>query len=147
MTKIPSFEDVANSHGHRCPGIAVGYKIAVIAAEWAGDEDDIRVFSTTTRCPLDALRFTFQLKEHPERLTVDDQHKLHFELVKPSGEKLIIDEVPGSKINSVEGDAIREKIRAGTATPDEIKRFDEIQKQLLQKTFDTPNEKLFIIRE
>lgn len=143
MANIPSFEDVAKVHGHKCPGIAIGYKMSIVAAEWAGNEENIKVFSTSTRCPLDALKTVFHLREHPERLTVDDKNSLHFILEKPDGSKFYIDELPGSKIKSVEGNLLREKIHYGTATKEETARFDQIQKELLQKTFDTPNEKLF----
>ena len=100
MTQIPTFEEIAEAHGHRCPGIAIGYKMAKAAAEWAGDEP-VRVYSTTTRCPLDALRHTFRLTD--ETLTIEDKGELHFVLEKADGSKLFIDEVPGSKIKNAEG--------------------------------------------
>lgn len=147
MTQVPTFEKIVSSHGHTCPGIALGYKIAVVAAEWSGSETNISVVSNTTRCPLDALRTTFDLKNHPERLTVNDINKSNFVLTKPDGSKLIIEEVPGSKVKNPEGDALRQKMRDGKATAEEIKRFDELQKENLQKMFDTPNEKLFTCRK
>ena len=142
MTQIPTFEEIANAHGHRCPGIAIGYKMAKAAAEWAGDEP-VRVYSTTTRCPLDALRHTFHLTD--ETLTIEDKGELHFVLEKADGSKLFIDEVPGSKIKNDEGNKLREKVREGTASKEETARFNEIQEELLQQAFNTPDEKLFTI--
>ena len=142
MTQIPTFEEIANAHGHRCPGIAIGYKIAKAAAEWAGDEP-VRVYSTTNRCPLDALRHTFHLTD--ETLTIEDKGELHFILEKADGSKLFIDEVPGSKIKNEEGDKLREKVRGGTASKEETARFNEIQEELLEQAFNTPDEKLFTI--
>ena len=140
MTQIPTFEEIAEAHGHRCPGIAIGYKMAKAAAEWAGDEP-VRVYSTTTRCPLDALRHTFRLTD--ETLTIDDKGELHFVLEKADGSKLFIDEVPGSKIKNEEGDKLRKKVREGTASKEETARFNEIQEELLEQAFNTPDEKLF----
>ena len=140
MTQIPTFEEIANAHGHRCPGIAIGYKMAKAAAEWAGNEP-VRVYSTTTRCPLDALRYTFRLTD--ETLTIEDKGELHFVLEKADGSKLFIDEVPGSKIKNEEGDKLREKVRGGTASKEETARFNEIQEELLEQAFNTPDEKLF----
>ncbi len=142
MTQIPTFEEIAEAHGHRCPGIAIGYKMAKAAAEWAGDEP-VRVYSTTTRCPLDALRHTFNLTD--ETLTIEDKGELHFILEKADGSKLFIDEVPGSKIKNEEGDKLRKKVREGTASKEETARFNEIQEELLQQAFNTPDEKLFTI--
>ena len=142
MTQIPTFEEIANAHGHRCPGIAIGYKMAKAAAKWAGDEP-VRVYSTTNRCPLDALRHTFHLTD--ETLTIEDKGELHFILEKADGSKLFIDEVPGSKIKNEEGDKLREKVRGGTASKEETARFNEIQEELLEQAFNTPDEKLFTI--
>ena len=142
MTHIPSFDEIANAHGHRCPGIAIGYKMAKAAAEWAGDES-VCVYSTTNRCPLDALRHTFHLTD--ETLTIEDKGELHFVLEKADGSKLFIDEVPGSKIKNEEGDKLRKKVREGTASKEETARFNEIQEELLQQAFNTPDEKLFTI--
>ena len=142
MTQIPTFEEIANAHGHRCPGIAIGYKMAKAASEWAGDEP-VRVYSTTNRCPLDALRHTFHLTD--ETLTIEDKGELHFILEKTDGSKLFIDEVPGSKIKNEEGDKLREKVRGGTASKEETARFNEIQEELLEQAFNTPDEKLFTI--
>jgi len=143
MTQIPSFEEIANAHGHRCPGIAIGYKMAKAAAEWAGEEK-VRVYSTTNRCPLDALRHTFGLTD--ETVTVEDKGELHFILEKADGSKLFIDEVPGSKIKNEEGDKLREKVRAGEASEEETARFNEIQEELLEQAFNTPDEKLFTVK-
>jgi formylmethanofuran dehydrogenase subunit E len=142
MTQIPTFEEIAEAHGHRCPGIAIGYKMAKAAAEWAGDEP-VRIYSTTTRCPLDALRHTFRLTD--ETLTIEDKGELHFVLEKADGSKLFIDEVPGSKIKNDEGNKLRKKVREGTASKEETARFNEIQEELLQQAFNTPDEKLFTI--
>ena len=117
--------------------------MAKAAAEWAGDEP-VRVYSTTTRCPLDALRHTFRLTD--ETLTIEDKGELHFVLEKADGSKLFIDEVPGSKIKNAEGNALREKVRAGTASAEETKRFNEIQEELLEQAFNTADEKLFTVR-
>lgn len=144
--QMPSFEKIVEAHGHSCPGIAIGYKIASAAAKWAGDEENITVYSTTIRCPLDALKTTFKLREHPERLVVEDKGELHFILTKPDGSKMYVDEVPDSKIHTEEGDKLGIKVRGGTASEDEISRYNEIRAELLQLTLSTPDEKLFTIR-
>ncbi len=143
MTQLPSFEEIVKFHGHLCPGIAIGYKISCVAVDWAGNEENIKVYSNSTRCPLDALQSVFHLREHPERLKVEDKNVLRFILEKPNGDKLYIDEVPGSKIRTDEYDILHEKVHTGIATKEEIERFDEIQNEYLHRIFETPNEKLF----
>ncbi|HKM41189.1 MAG TPA: formylmethanofuran dehydrogenase subunit E family protein [Methanocorpusculum sp.] len=147
MTDIPDFDTIAKAHGHTCPGIALGYKIAVAAAEWSGTDTNISVVSHTTRCPLDAIKQTFDLKKHPERLIVDDTNTVSFVLEKLDGSRLFIDEVPDTKLTSKEQHMLREKIAANTATPEDIARHNAIQREFLQIMLNTPNEKLFTIRE
>jgi len=147
MTDMPNFETIAKAHGHTCPGIALGYKIAVAAAKWSGSDTNISVVSHTTRCPLDAIKQTFDLKKHPERLIVDDTNTVSFVLEKIDGSKLFIDEVPNTKLTSKELHMLKEKIAANTATPEDIARHTAIQNEFLHIMLNTPNEKLFTIRE
>lgn len=147
MTEIPNFDKIAKAHGHTCPGIALGYKIAVVAAKWSGNETNISILSHSTRCPLDALKQTFDVRAHPERLTVEDTNIVSFVLEKPDGSKLFIDEIPGTKITSTELHMLKGKLSAKTATPEETARYTEIQNELLQVMLNMPDEQLFTVRE
>lgn len=147
MADIPDFDAVVQAHGHLCPGIALGYKIAVVAAEWAGSETHISVLSNTARCPLDALRYTFDLKNHPERLIIENTNTGRFVLEKPDGSKLFIDEVPGTKLTSDELHLLKGKDAADMANTEEIARLKVIREEMVQVMLNTPNEKLFTVRE
>lgn len=147
MTKIPEFETIAKAHGHTCPGISLGYKIAIAAATWAGDEDDIKILAHTTRCPLDAIKITFDTKNHPERLLIDDTNTVKFVMTKPNGDKLYIDELPGTKITSDELKALKKKAEAGNASDADLARINEIKEEHYQIMKALPSEKLFTVRE
>ena len=147
MVQIPAFETVAQAHGHTCPGIALGYKIAVVAARWVGDDDDVRIVAHTTRCPLDALKVTFDVRNHPERMVVEDTNTVSFVITKPNGKKLFIDELPGTHLTTAELTEIKKKVEAGTATPDDLRRMNEIKNELFRIMQAIPDEKLFAVRE
>lgn len=56
----PSFDDVVRFHGHRCPGLAIGYRMALAAldflhAERAEDEELVAVIENDA-CGVDALQ-------------------------------------------------------------------------------------------
>ncbi|HJK01155.1 MAG TPA: FmdE family protein [Methanocorpusculum sp.] len=55
MVQIPTFEIMAKAHGNLCPGIALGYKMAVVVEKWVDGEDNVKIIAHTTRCPLDVL--------------------------------------------------------------------------------------------
>lgn len=147
MVQIPAFETVAQAHGHTCPGIALGYKIAVVAATWAGEDDDVRIVSHTTRCPLDALKVTFDVKNHPERMVVEDTGTVSFVITKPDGRRLFIDELPGTHLSSVELTELKKKAEADTATPGDLRRMQEIKDELFRVMQAIPDEKLFSVHE
>lgn len=147
MVQIPAFDTVAKAHGHTCPGIALGYKIAVVAARWAGDADDVRIVAHTTRCPLDALKVTFDVKNHPERMDVVDTNTVSFVITRPDGHRLFIDELPGTHLSSEELTGIKKKVEEGTATPADLRRMQEIKDELFAIMQAIPNEKLFAVRE
>lgn len=147
MTQIPAFETIAKAHGHLCPGISLGYKIAVVAATWAGEDDEVTILAHTTRCPLDAIKITFDTKNHPDRLTVEDTNTVSFVLTKPNGSKLYIDELPGTKITSDELKALKKKAEDGVATPEEFARINEIKEEHYKIMEALPPEKLFSVRE
>ena len=147
MAQIPLFETVAKAHGHTCPGIALGYKIAVVAAKWAGEYDDVRIISHTTRCPLDALKVTFDIKNHPERMIVEDTGRVNFVITRPDGKKLFIDEVPGTHLTSDELSALKKNVEAGTAGPDDLLRMNEIKHELFLVMQAMDDAALFSVRE
>lgn len=147
MVQIPAFETITQAHGHTCPGIALGYKIAIVAARWAGDEDDLRIVSHTTRCPLDALKVTFDVKNHPERLTVEDTGTVSFVITRPDGRRLFIDELPGTYLTTNELTVLKKKIEAGSATPADLTRINEIKDELFCVMRKIPDDQLFFVHE
>jgi formylmethanofuran dehydrogenase subunit E len=57
----PSFEEVARFHGHRCPGLAIGYRmttaaLAALSVERAADEELVAIVENDA-CGVDAVQF------------------------------------------------------------------------------------------
>ncbi|MDV0443926.1 formylmethanofuran dehydrogenase subunit E family protein [Methanorbis rubei] len=147
MVQIPAFEAVAKAHGHTCPGIALGYKIAVVVAKWAGEYDDVRIVSHTTRCPLDALKVTFDAKNHPERIIVENTGIVSFVITRPDGRKLFIDEIPGTHLTTDELTELKKKVEAKTAGPADMQRMNEIKHELFLVMQAMDDSALFSVRE
>ena len=60
MTGTHSFEDAVTFHGHRCPGLALGYRAAgvgleALGADPAGDEEVVAVVENDA-CGVDGLQ-------------------------------------------------------------------------------------------
>jgi len=61
MMKHPPFEEAVRFHGHRCPGLAIGYRmtraaLVALGVTRAGDEELVAV-SETDACGVDALQW------------------------------------------------------------------------------------------
>lgn len=59
--KFPRFEEVVSFHGHRCPGLAVGYQVAIFAMKQLNvprsDGDDLVVIVENDSCAVDAVQY------------------------------------------------------------------------------------------
>ena len=60
------WEKVTEYHGHKCPGIAMGFKMceaAILEMDANPSEDEIVCISENKTCPVDAVRFIFGCTE------------------------------------------------------------------------------------
>ncbi len=60
MTEIPSYEETSRFHGHTCPGLAMGYRVALAALDALGgdrapDEELVAVVENDS-CSVDAIQ-------------------------------------------------------------------------------------------
>ena len=59
----------AEFHGHECPGLAIGYRASLYAAELLGVEPSpgsgVSCVAGTDKCPVDAVRFILGCTELP----------------------------------------------------------------------------------
>ncbi len=60
ISQLPSFTEVAEFHGHRCPGLAMGYRVAAAALDWASEErapdEELVMVAENRSCAVDALQ-------------------------------------------------------------------------------------------
>ncbi|NJB66561.1 formylmethanofuran dehydrogenase subunit E [Desulfobaculum xiamenense] len=60
MRSIPTFDDAAAFHGHVCPGLALGYRVALAALERLGntpaDDEEIVCIVENDTCAVDAVQ-------------------------------------------------------------------------------------------
>jgi len=59
--RTPSFDEVVRFHGHRCPGLAIGYRmtiaaLAALGVERAADEELVAIVENDA-CGVDAVQF------------------------------------------------------------------------------------------
>ena len=89
------WEKTIEYHGHKCPGIAMGFKIcegAVAKMDIKPLEDDVVCISENNTCPADAVRFILGCTEDNKKLDYRPSDKLAFSFFdKTNGKKLKIE--------------------------------------------------------
>ena len=79
----------AEHHGHECPGLTIGYRAALYAAELLGiepcPESGAVCLAGSNKCPTDAMRAVFGCTEENGRLSFDLTGEQVFTVTAPSG--------------------------------------------------------------
>ena len=82
----------AEFHGHECPGLAIGYRASLYAAELLGvepsPESGVKCVAGTDKCPVDAVRVIFGCTEQNGRLSFDLTEKQAFTVTTPDGKSV-----------------------------------------------------------
>ena len=78
----------AEHHGHECPGLAIGYRASLYAAELLGIESGVKCVAGTDKCPVDAVRVIFGCTEQNGRLSFDLTGEIVFTFTAPSGKSV-----------------------------------------------------------
>lgn len=89
MDRIISFEEAASFHGHVCPGLAMGYRVAVCAVRVLGvtpGGEDILAVVENNSCAVDAIQVVTGCTFGKGNLFVNNFGKQVYSLAKrPSG--------------------------------------------------------------
>ena len=139
-------------HGHMCPGLAVGIRAAEIALQEIGphshDEEIVAVVETDM-CGVDAIQYLTGCTFGKGNLIHRDYGKNAFSFYRRSDGKgiRIVASRQAFATPDPEREALLEKMRAGTLSPEEEKRFWELQAALSQEILQAPLETLFDIKE
>ena len=82
-----SFEDAIEFHGHACPGLAIGYRVANLALKELGlrakDEELVAIVENNS-CAIDAIQFVRTGNKHLKNYKKGTIGKFFKELLKKS---------------------------------------------------------------
>ena len=127
---LPSFDEVVRFHGHRCPGLALGYRAALIAldelpASRSPDEELLGILENDA-CGIDAFIYLTGCTPGKGNLILRDWGKHAYTLIRRSdGTGVRVTTKPDYRASREVPDfaPLRERVMAGTATEDEKNRY------------------------
>lgn len=143
------WEKVIEFHGHACPGLAKGYRVAGIALRElkvtrSGDEEIVAIVENDT-CAVDAIQVLVGCTFGKGNLIFKDYGKQVYTFISRNGPKAIrisVNEDIG-KIDSDRFKVIMDRIFKGEATDAEKNLFNEFKEKRTQYILNASEEELF----
>ncbi len=115
-------------HGHMCAGLAMGVRVSEAAIRELGENtrsNEWVAIVENNNCPVDAIQMLTHCTAGRQNLIVDDRDRNVFTFARRADGKAVrITGLFGERDPVFE--ALRARQSAGTATPDEKRRFDEL---------------------
>jgi formylmethanofuran dehydrogenase subunit E len=139
-------------HGHMCPGLAIGIRAAELALHEVGrhsEEDEVVAFVETDMCAVDAIQVLVGCTFGRGTLVHLDYGKNAFTFFRHSDGKGIRIVAKPSAFGAVDAErgALVAKLKGGTLSAEERKRYWQLQEQQSQRVLSAPLESLFDVKE
>ncbi|WP_018084263.1 FmdE family protein [Desulfurispora thermophila] len=145
------WERCVEFHGHACPGLAIGYRVAQVAlaelaALRAADEELVAIVENDA-CGVDAIQVLTGCSIGKGNLIYRDYGKQVYTFVcRNSGQAVRVAIKAANWRVNPEVDALRQKVFAGTATEDEKAAFQRHQQERINNILSQPVEQLCDVR-
>ena len=145
------FNTAIQFHGHICPGLSIGYRVAVLAADHFKDrskDEELVAIAENRSCAVDAIQAINGCTCGKGNLIFKDYGKHVYTYLKRGDKKALrISLKPDALPQDEKHAALFAKVRAGTANPDEAKKFRASHEAISQRILEMPEEELFWVRE
>lgn len=150
---IPSFSDAVRFHGHTCPGLALGYRAALIALEELrsdpSHDEELVAMVENDACGIDALQVVTGCTAGKGNLIFLDYGKHVYTLInRRNGNAVRVATKPTFTTASLDpgfGD-LRTKVMSGNATADEVRQFEKHRDAVCHSILTVPYHDIFSVR-
>ncbi len=147
-----SWEKAVEFHGHVCPGLAVGYRVAEIALanlqEKRADDEEIVAVVENDACGIDAIMVVTGCTPGKGNLIFKDTGKQVYTFGCRGSEKAVRISVDGEILHgNPEMRKLFQKVIEGSATPEERAHCDRLREQKMDDILAMPKERFAMVRE
>ncbi len=144
-------EDAVKFHGHMCPGLAIGFRVAKLAEEHFGtrskDEELVAIVENKS-CSVDAIQVVNSCTFGKGNLIFRDFGKHVYTFFKRGDEKALrisLRQEVFERGNN--GNDLFKKVRSGTATSEEMAEYKKEREENIKMIMEAPADELFKIKE
>ena len=141
------FKKAAEFHGHVCPGLAMGYRVArYVKAHYPRSEDEELVcIAENKSCSVDAVQFLLGCTAGKGNLIVIDNGKQAFTFYSRDQGKALRIYFKGDVFAGMDG--LRQKMAAGNLTPAEKKEMEGMRSRIMEQILAGRDEDRLDVRE
>ncbi len=139
-------------HGHTCMGLTLGYLAAKIGMHYLAEhralDEELVCISETDACCCDAIQVLTGCTFGKGNFIYRDIGKMAFSFIsRTSGTGVRVSMKPGILAVPEEERLLMEKVRAGSASPAEIKEYEKLHEGRSKRLFESGPEAFFSISE
>ncbi len=144
--EMTPWEKAVEFHGHVCPGLAIGYRVAEIALkhlkEMRSPDEELLAIVENDACGVDAVMVMTGCTLGKGNLIFRDLGKQVYTFGSRSSNRALRISVDGAKVHRSESqkDELRSKVFSGTATKVEKAQFDLARNQRIEQILHMPEE-------
>lgn len=141
------FREAAKFHGHICPGLAMGYRIAKYASEHypRSKDEELICIAENKSCSVDAVQSLLGCTAGKGNLLFVDNGKQVFTFYSRDQDRAMRIYFKGDVFRGM--DALRQKAAAGQLSAEEKKEFDRLRAQVIEDILSGKDEDLLSVRE
>jgi len=150
---IPSFSDAVKFHGHKCPGLALGYRAAVIALEElrtdASHDEELVAIVENDACGIDALQVVTGCTAGKGNLIFRDYGKHVYTLInRRNGQSVRVATKPDFSTARLDPAfaGLRNKVMSGKATDKETEAYEKHLDNVCNLILTVPYGDIFSVR-
>ncbi|HUI39473.1 MAG TPA: FmdE family protein [Methanothrix sp.] len=141
------FKEAVKFHGHVCPGLAIGYRVAKYVKEHyprSKDEELVAIVENKS-CSVDAIQELLGCTFGKGNLVCNDFGKQVFTIYSRDKGKALRIYFKGEVLEGM--DRLRQKAAQGTLSPEEKRELEGMREKLIQKILTAPDDEILSVTE
>lgn len=141
------FKNTAEFHGHICPGIAIGYRIAKYAKEHypRSEDEGLVCIAENTSCSVDAIQYLLGCTAGKGNLLFKDYGKQAFTFYSRDKDKALRIYFKGEVFKGM--DELRQKMALGELSPEDWEKMGAFRSQATESILMGRDEDILQVEE
>ena len=141
------FKEAAEFHGHTCPGLAIGYRIAKYVKEHypRSQDEELVCIAENKSCSIDAIQFMLGCTAGKGNLLFKDYGKQAFTFYSRDKNKALRIYFRGGILKGM--DELRQKMVQGELGPEDRVRMAAFRSQATEKVLSARDEDILTVEE